>query len=723
MSSAREVRGVHGGEPRAERAGVAQHRDRRATEGRLDLARSRPAAPRRGRAAARRRSPRRPARRRPGRRRAASGCAAPRRAAARERQRLVTRQPASSTSLMNGSLRRARSDGRPGVVAPAVPVERVEQGQPDAGVARRGDHGIRHHGRRVAVQVVELADRRVPGEQQLGVERGGERVIGVGIERRGHRVHLLAPGPEVAALRVGAAAQRAVERVRVPVRDAGQGEAGQDGVARLRRPVDDRRDRRPPSSSTRTPARTDAVDERVLEPEASSRGHPPHDRGRARRPPPRRPTPRRAPRASARRPVGLRTNSIAVGTPASESTPASCPAPDGSSGTSPPIAAATSAVRAASKGVMSVQLSSAAATPSRRSTCATSSRTRCGSSPRASTQRDADEAIAFTAPGSTRTRPTVARIPSSAAARRTSTIPSAIASTGSTRSASAVVPAWSATPARSIRQRPCGQISRATPTGRPAPASPRAPLGQRHPCPARCAARRTRRSWPGAPGRLRRAPGSCPAAAIASARVTPSSSTRASARAGVDRSGQQPGSQAGQPEAPALLLGEGDDRDGPGRHPSRGPKRLDRGERRDDAERPVPVAAAAHAVEVRAHDERRARAARRPTTPRGCRCRRSRRRAREPRPAPRTTRAARARSPPTRSASRRPRDRGRRPRARSSRHVSPCSRIGTRTPRSSRRADRLVVARRRRGGSRPSPGRCAARARSSRRPAPCRRRP
>ena len=128
----------------------------------------------------------------------------------------------------------------------------------------------------IAVQVVELAHRRVPGQQQFGIERGGERVVALGIEPGRGRVHLLAPGPEVAALGMGTAAQCTVEGVGVAVGDAGEGESRQHGVAGLSRAVGDRGDRpgllleaHPAPGSTRRPGRAPA--------RRWSRRHPPHD--------------------------------------------------------------------------------------------------------------------------------------------------------------------------------------------------------------------------------------------------------------------------------------------------------------------------------------------------------------------------------------------------------------------------------------------------------------
>ncbi len=66
--------------------------------------------------------------------------------------------------------------------------------------------------------------------------------------------------------------------------------------------------------------------------------------------------------------------------------------------------------------------------------------------------------------GSTATLPKVASASAVAPARAASTV-SAYVSIGSRRSSIRVVPAWLASPWKSKRQRPCGQIAPATPTG------------------------------------------------------------------------------------------------------------------------------------------------------------------------------------------------------------------------------------------------------------------
>ena len=119
-------------------------------------------------------------------------------------------------------------------VQSAGQVAGVEQGQPDAGGARGRPQRLAHRvgvgvgvaARRV-VQVVELADRADPGQRHLGVGRGRERQIGIGVEPGGEGVHLLAPRPESAATVVRAPAQRPVEGVAVAVGEPRQHDAGQ----------------------------------------------------------------------------------------------------------------------------------------------------------------------------------------------------------------------------------------------------------------------------------------------------------------------------------------------------------------------------------------------------------------------------------------------------------------------------------------------------------------
>ena len=101
----------------------------------------------------------------------------------------------------------------------------------------------------------------------------------------------------------------------------------------------------------------------------------------------------------------------------------------------------------------------------------TSSFSVSSSGARASSQACTAEQIALAAPGSATTLPNVASAPSSVATVRAASTVAAYGIIGSRRSASFVVPAWSARPVKSIRHRPCGQIDPATPTGAFIPSS------------------------------------------------------------------------------------------------------------------------------------------------------------------------------------------------------------------------------------------------------------
>ena len=181
-----------------------------------------------------------------------------------------------------------------------------------------------------------------------------------------------------------------------------------------------------------------------------------------------------------------------------------------------------------------------------------------------------------------------------AAASRAAAIAAASASIGSRRSASRVVPAWLASPARSSRHRPCGQIESATATGRSSSTSPR-------PC-STCSSTKvpTRAS---AAGSGPTSAGSRPARRSASASVTPSASRRPSPRSAGQRAGEQPGAGAGDAEAGALLVGEADDADRPARREAARAHQVQRGERGDHPERPVVRAAVRHRVQVRSEHQ------------------------------------------------------------------------------------------------------------------------
>src|SRR5207248_2509896 len=159
----------------------------------------------------------------------------------------------------------------------------------------------------------------------------------VGIEPPGHLVHPFAPGPEGTGAGMGTAAQGAVERVGVHVGQAGEGEPGQPRPLgrRVRR---DGFDETVPHFDGDVPGGIRTAEPGVL------RVVPGHRHANSPSTVARASTPAAQSTSLADSsgaweiPVGLRTNSIAVGTcPAS--TPASCPAPVGSTGTPPSSAA------------------------------------------------------------------------------------------------------------------------------------------------------------------------------------------------------------------------------------------------------------------------------------------------------------------------------------------------------------------------------------------------
>ena len=118
----------------------------------------------------------------------------------------------------------------------AAQVARVQQGHPDAGLLGGDLNGPPHRVRVVVrrpvgpvVQVVELPHARVAGRDHLAVRRAGQRAVRFRLEPARDVVHLLPPRPERPALPLGPAPERAVERVAVVVRQAGDREAGQPG--------------------------------------------------------------------------------------------------------------------------------------------------------------------------------------------------------------------------------------------------------------------------------------------------------------------------------------------------------------------------------------------------------------------------------------------------------------------------------------------------------------
>src|SRR5690606_3690114 len=113
--------------------------------------------------------------------------------------------------------------------------------------------------------VVELPDTGEPCEDHLGVDSPGKTQVRVRVQPLSDRVHTLTPRPESAAIRMRAAAQRAMKSVRVGIGEPGQRETSQNGALtrRTRLYRDDARavdgDRNPGSRPVRQP--------RVLTPE------------------------------------------------------------------------------------------------------------------------------------------------------------------------------------------------------------------------------------------------------------------------------------------------------------------------------------------------------------------------------------------------------------------------------------------------------------------------
>ena len=124
----------------------------------------------------------------------------------------------------------------------------VQQREADAGLVRGRDQRV------AEVQVVELADGRDAGREHLGVGALGQLEARVGRHRRRERVHVLAPRPEAAAAALGPAAQRALERVRVRVGEAGERDAAQRARRRRAPPRASRAAIRSPSTTISTSA-------------------------------------------------------------------------------------------------------------------------------------------------------------------------------------------------------------------------------------------------------------------------------------------------------------------------------------------------------------------------------------------------------------------------------------------------------------------------------------
>ena len=157
----------------------------------------------------------------------------------------VVREPSSAFDPVRPALRGRVAESPLGggerPPADASPeVAGVDQRDPDPRVGRGTDQRLAHrvgvvvrHAAGGVVEVVELPDRGHPGERHLGVRRPREPVVAVRIQALDEPVHLLTPRPEVVRRRLRPPAQRAMQRVRVRIREPGEREAAQpDGVRR-----------------------------------------------------------------------------------------------------------------------------------------------------------------------------------------------------------------------------------------------------------------------------------------------------------------------------------------------------------------------------------------------------------------------------------------------------------------------------------------------------------
>lgn len=165
------------------------------------------------------------------------------------------------------------------------------------------------------------------------------------------------------------------------------------------------------------------------------------------------------------------------------------------------------------------------------------------SAARESSQPRTREGMALTPLGSTAILPKVARAPVSSASRRAASTVSAYVSIGSRRSARRVVPAWLASPRKSNRQRPCGQMAEAMPTGSPVRSRAR-------PCSTWSSTNAPIRASRSGSGPM--VPGSYPAPSMAAGRVipAPSRSRWASATASCPAASRDP-TQARPKRAPS----------------------------------------------------------------------------------------------------------------------------------------------------------------------------
>ena len=140
----------------------------------------------------------------------------------------VTPRPGVDGAVAEAPLLSAHRGVAIGVEA-SVEVTRVEQREPDAGLAgrltQRRTHGVRVVvGRAVGavVDVVELPHRRDAGQRHLGVHGARQCEVCRRIELRRNAVHTFTPRPERATVVMRAPAQCAVERMAVAVRETGQ---------------------------------------------------------------------------------------------------------------------------------------------------------------------------------------------------------------------------------------------------------------------------------------------------------------------------------------------------------------------------------------------------------------------------------------------------------------------------------------------------------------------
>ena len=325
------------------------------------------------------------------------------------------------------------------------------------------------------------------------------------------------------------------------------------------------------------------------------------------------------------------------------------------------------------------------------------------SAARESSQPRTREGMALTPFGSTAILPKVARAPASRASRRAASTVSAYVSIGSRRSvepggARVVGLAAEVEPPAAVRPDGGGDADRGRRTGR----------GRG---PARRGVRRRRRCGRAVRGRGRWRRGRSRRASMACGRRDAVAVAQPVRLLGGQLPGGEPGADAGEPEAGALLVAEVDD----GERPARTPLRCARSSSSAAKEETTPsgpskappsgTESRCEPVTTASPGERGRRA--RPT---GCRCGPPRRRARGPRPAPGTRPGSRRRRRSRRSGgSRRRRGRGRGaaapPTSRGTRRrsrgaVRPSSALAHRHPhaRARRRPLGAVVARRRRAG-------------------------